>query len=138
MDKLSFGAYNKAFEPVVTDFDWLSRDEKEVAKYVNDDLCGFLCTNGFFLDLLYGVEFANDKKNASKLPKDLPILIISGEYDPVGDMGKGVRKVFNLYQNAGITDLTMELVPQARHELLNETDKAKTFKYLAQWLDKRC
>ena len=135
MNKLSFGAYNKAFEPSMTDFDWLSRDAKEVEKYVKDDKCGFLCTNGFFYDLLTGVEVANSKANAETLPKDLPLLIISGEMDPVGDFGKGVRKVYNLYTGVGIADVSLELVPGARHELLNETNKKEIYGILAKWLE---
>lgn len=134
MNKLSFGSYNKAFEPAVTDFDWLSRDQKEVAKYVKDPLCGFLCTNGFFLDMLTGIEFANSKKNAETLPKDLPIMIISGDQDPVGNMGKDIYKVFKLYKNAGLADVKMELVPGARHELLNETNRKETYSTISNWL----
>lgn len=134
MNKLSFGAYNKPFEPSETDFDWLSRDPKEVAKYVKDPLCGFLCSNGFFLDMLGGVEFANSRENAESLPKDLPLFIISGEQDPVGNMGKDIPKVYNLYKNAGITDVSMELVPGARHELLNETNKKEVYEKLGAWL----
>lgn len=133
MNGLCFGSYNKHFAPARTDFDWLSRDTKEVDKYVKDPLCGFMCTNGFFLDMLTGLEFANSKENASKLPKNLPILLISGDDDPVGDYGKGIKKVYNLYKNAGISDLKMILVPEARHELLNETNKKETYKVLADW-----
>jgi len=135
MNKLSFGAYNKAFEPTVTDFDWLSRDAKEVEKYIKDDKCGFMCTNGFFYDLLTGIEFANSRSNAERLPKDLPLLIISGEMDPVGDMGKGVRKVYQLYTGAGVADVTLKLIPGARHEILNETNKKEVYEIIASWLD---
>ena len=135
MNKLSFSAYNKQFEPTATDFDWLSRDAKEVEKYVKDDKCGFLCTNGFFLDLLTGIEFANSKANAETLPKDLPLLIVSGEMDPVGDMGKGVRKVYKLYTDVGIADVTLKLFKDARHELLNETNKKEVYEFLATWLE---
>ena len=135
MNKLSFGAYNKQFEPTATDFDWLSRDAKEVEKYVKDDKCGFLCTNGFFYDLLNGIEFANSKANAETLPKDLPLLIISGEMDPVGDLGKGVRKVYKLYTDAGIADVTLKLFKDARHELLNETNRKEVYDFLAKWLE---
>ena len=135
MNKLSFSAYNKQFEPTATDFDWLSRDAKEVEKYVKDDKCGFLCTNGFFYDLLTGIEFANSRANAETLPKDLPLLIISGEMDPVGDLGKGVRKVYKLYTDVGIADVTLKLFKDARHELLNETNRKEVYEFLAKWLE---
>jgi len=134
LNKLSFGSYNKQFEPVATDFDWLSRDAKEVEKYINDDKCGFLCSNGFFYDLLTGVEFANNRAYAEALPKDLPLLIISGDMDPVGDYGKGVKKVYKLYNDAGIVDVTLKLIPEARHEILNETNRKEVYEILAAWL----
>ena len=79
--------------------------------------------------------YANSRTNAQKLPKDLPLLIISGEMDPVGDMGKGVRKVYQLYTGAGIADVTLKLIPGARHELLNETNKKEVYRILADWLE---
>ncbi len=136
MNNLSFGSFNKPFSPTITDFDWLSRDQKEVEKYIKDEKCGFLCTNGFFYDLLSGVEFANNRENAESLPKDLPLLIISGDMDPVGDFGKGVKKVYNLYSNAGIADVTLKLIPDARHELLNEINKKEIYEILSNWLEK--
>ena len=135
MNKMSFSAYNKQFEPTATDFDWLSRDAKEVEKYVKDDKCGFLCTNSFFYDLLTGIEFANSRANAETLPKDLPLLIVSGEMDPVGDLGKGVAKVYKLYTDVGIADVTLKLFKDARHELLNEINKKEVYEYLANWLE---
>lgn len=137
MNKLSFGSYNKSFEPNRTEYDWLSRDEKEVDKYVKDPLCGFLCTNGFFYDMLSGLEFANNKKNVLTLPKDLPVLLISGQSDPVGDMGKGIEKVYKLYQKANLVDLQMILIPECRHELLNELNKKEIYKILTDWLEQR-
>lgn len=138
MNKLSFSSYNRQFEPTSTDFDWLSRDAKEVEKYIKDDKCGFLCTNGFFYDLLTGVEFSNSTANAETLPKDLPLLIISGEMDPVGDFGKGAKKVYKLYTGAGIADVTLKLIPGARHELLNEINRKEVFEILANWLEAHC
>ena len=136
LNNLSFGSYNKQFNPAITDYDWLSRDQKEVEKYVKDEKCGFLCTNGFFYDLLTGVEVANSRENAESLPKDLPLLIISGDMDPVGDFGKGVKKVYNLYANAGIVDVTLKLIPDARHELLNEINKKEIYEILSDWIEK--
>jgi alpha-beta hydrolase superfamily lysophospholipase len=70
------------------------------------------------------------------LPKDLPLLIISGDMDPVGDFGKGVKKVYNLYSNAGIVDVTLKLIPDARHELLNEVNKKEIYEILSGWIEK--
>lgn len=137
LDKLSFGSFNKRIANAVSPFDWLSRDAAEVQKYIDDELCGFVCSSQFFVDLLTGVEFANSKANALLVPKDLPLLIISGEMDPVGGYGKGVRKVYDLYHDAGIADVTLKLVPGARHELLNETNKGEIQEELYSWINRR-
>ncbi len=137
MDKLSFGNFNKQFPDAKNGFAWLSRDEKEVQKYIDDDMCGFVCSSQFFVDLLTGVEYANSKVNARSLPKDLPLLIISGDMDPVGDYGKGVRKVYELYHDAGLQDVTLKLIPGGRHELLNETNYMEVQQDIARWIN-RC
>lgn len=135
LDKLSFGAFAKKFEPRQTNFDWLSRDAVEVKKYIDDHFCGFICSSQFFVDLLDGIEFANNPANIAKVPKDMPMLIISGAMDVVGEFGKGVRKVHQAYRNALLTDLTFELVPEARHELLNEINREDIHVLLGKWLE---
>ena len=135
MDKLSFGAFGKPFQPQQTPFDWLSRDADEVRKYVEDPLCGFICSSSFFVDLLDGISFANDPKQVAKIPKALPLYFISGGMDPVGDFGKGVKKACSLYQRAGLEDVTLDIVPEGRHELLNETNREEIHVMLATWLE---
>ncbi|MFA7643527.1 MAG: alpha/beta fold hydrolase, partial [Sphaerochaetaceae bacterium] len=135
LDKLSFGAFGKAFQPQKTNFDWLSRDEQEVKAYVDDPLCGFVCTSRFFVDLLDGIEMANDRRLAARIPKDMPLHIISGGNDPVGDFGKGVRKVHAMYRKVGIADLSWNIVKGARHELLNETNREDIQRMLGTWLE---
>lgn len=135
LDNLSFGSFGKDFVPQKTNFDWLSRDEVAVQAYVDDPLCGFICTSRFFIDLLDGIKLANKKKLIRKIPRDMPILIISGANDPVGDFGKGVEKVFRLYQKAGIEDVTISLIKGARHEILNETNREETYRVLGTWLE---
>lgn len=134
MDKLCFGSFNKKVQDPKTPFDWLSKDEAEVQKYIDDPLCGFLCSSSFFVDLITGVEFANSKENANKVSKNLPLLIISGDKDPVGGYGAGIKKIYALYTKAGIKDVTLKLVKDGRHELLNETDKYDTMNYIGSWL----
>ncbi len=137
MDKLAFGTYNKKIQNKRTPFDWLSRDEKEVDKYIADPLCGFVCSSQFYYDLIEGNRIANDPKRMERINKSMPMLIISGTGDPVGGYGRGIEHFYKLYKKAGIRDLTLNLIPQARHELLNETDKAETAAYLRTWLEER-
>ena len=134
LDKLSFGSFNSKIKNPRTPFDWLSRDEKEVDKYINDPLCGFICSSMFYSDLIDGIEMANDVNLMKKIPASLPILIISGDADPVGGYGNGVKKFAQNYKKAGIKDVTLKLVEGGRHEILNETDKQDTYNFIGSWL----
>lgn len=137
MDKLSFGNYNSRIQSPRTQYDWLSRDPEEVDKYIADPLCGFVCSSRFYADLIEGVEIANDKSRAQRIKKDTPVLVISGDADPVGGYGKGVKKVYKEYVDAGLEDVTLHLVPGGRHELLNETDKKESAAFIGAWLEKQ-
>lgn len=137
LEKLSFSSYLKHIPSPRTPNDWLSRDPEEVDRYQRDPQCGFTCTTSFFRDLLDGLAFANAPANAEKLPDDLPVLLISGSEDPVGDWSKGVRKVYELYREAGLSDLSLKLVEGARHELLHETDREETTRFLLDWMEAR-
>lgn len=134
MTKLSFGSYNRHFRPNRTDSDWLTRDEVEVDKYLNDPLCGFVCSSQFFVDLLTGIELANDPAQAKKVSKVLPMLIISGAEDPVGSYGKGIRRIEKLYKDAGLYDVRVKLFDKDRHEILNELDKSDVYSYIGSYL----
>ena len=136
MTKLSFGAFNNAFKPNRTDFDWLSRDNAEVDKYINDPLCGTVFTAGFFCDMLGGLDFINNKENIGKIPKNLPIYLFSGAKDPVGGNTKGVNQVYNSLKNAGIGDLTLKFYENGRHESLNEINRDEVSRDVIAWLDK--
>ena len=135
MNQMTFGGFNKAFRPNRTDFDWLSRDNAEVDKYVADPYCGYVCTTGFFFDLLTGLKTIEKKENIALVPKTLPILIFSGAMDPCGKNGKGVTKLLNTYKKHGISDVTLKLYPEARHELLNETNRDEVMKDFLSWVD---
>ncbi len=134
LDKLSFGKFNDAFKPNRTNFDWLSRDEKEVDKYVNDPYCGVVFTAGFWVDFLKGINYINSADCYQNTPKDLPLLLIAGDKDPVGDMGKGVLQIKQTYEKVKINNLQCTLYPDARHELLNETNRAEVIGDILNWL----
>ncbi|HOT47193.1 MAG TPA: alpha/beta hydrolase [Spirochaetota bacterium] len=136
LDKLSFGAFNKAFKPNRTNFDWLSRDNAEVDKYIADPYCGDVFTAGFFCDMLEGIAFINDARNIDRIPKELPIYLFSGSLDPVGANTKGVLQVYNALVKAGIRDVTYRFYQDARHETLNETNREEVFRDVIEWLNK--
>ena len=121
LNNLSFGAYNNAFKPNRTLFDWLSRDEEEVDKYIADPACGFPFTAAGFRDLFFGLDEISSEAWAQKVPKK-PILLISGDADPVGTNGKGVQQVAQWLKKTG-HNVNCILYPSARHELLNEINR---------------
>jgi len=135
MHDMTFGAYNNAFKPVRTEFDWLSRDEEQVDAYVEDPMCGFVCTASLFRDLLDGLQRIHDRKNIQQIPKNLPVLLISGSQDPVGGAGKGVQQVHDLFQQHGMQDLSMKLYEGARHELFNETNRDEVIQHVLDWMN---
>ena len=136
INKLSFGGYNKTFQPARTEFDWLSRDKNEVDNYIDDPYCGNPCSTGFYYDLLSGIQSINKMDNINKVPKDLPIYFISGEQDPAGEMSKGVLGVYQKYKKAGLKEIRYKFYPEARHELLNEINRQEVFQDIINWLNK--
>lgn len=131
---LSFGNFNKQFVPNKTEYDWLSRDEEQVNKYVDDEKCGFMCTSRFYVDLLKGLSMISKKHNIERTPKSLPILFISGDNDPVGEMGKGIRKVTDTYKSLGY-NVKVILYEGARHEIINETNNDKVYKDILDFIE---
>lgn len=136
MNQLSFGSFNKYFIPNRTEFDWLSRDNDEVDKYIADPYCGGIFTAGFFYDFMKLIKIIEKEKNIALVPKNVPIFLFSGEKDPVGNYGKGVTKLFNTYKKQGIKNITMKLYPEGRHESLNEINRDEVMMDVVNWLDK--
>lgn len=132
------GGYNKAFKPNRTNFDWLSRDEKEVDAYVNDPWCGMLCSAGFYRDMAGGLKRIHQKAEMAKIRKELPIYIVAGSSDPVGDMGESPAALAVAYKHLEIKDIETVLYPDARHEPHNETNREEVEESLLSWLLKRC
>lgn len=129
-----FGPYTKRIANKKTDFDWLTRDESIVKKYIADKYCGHLMSNQFWRDINQGVDFINSPQGFNQVRKNLPIYLISGDADPVGDYGKGVEKVYANYKKAGMQNVSIKLYKDARHELCNETNKNEIFDDISQWL----
>lgn len=136
VNSLSLGAYNKKFAPNRTSADWISRDEQIVDAYVADPLCSFVPTAGMNHDMMGGLQFIAGKENLSRMDKDTPVYFFSGDKDPVGGMGEGVRKVCGFFRDAGVKDVTMKLYPGGRHEMLNETNRDEVYADVLSWLEK--
>ena len=130
--QLSFSPFNRRFAPNRTDFDWLSRDEAQVDAYVADPLCGFESTTQLWIDLLDALPVLARQKNRDRVPEALPILILSGDVDPVGvnlsDLVKG-------YRGNGMSHVDVRLYPGGRHEMLNETNRDQVFADILGWTE---
>ena len=135
VNRMGFGSYNKAFAPARTPFDWLSRDEKEVDKYIADPLCGFVFTARGFYDMFGGLAALGRLGRLEQMPKDLPVYFMSGDQDPVGGNGAGVNTVAEQFRAAGMRDVTVKLYAQGRHEMFNETNRDEVTEELIAWLD---
>lgn len=125
LQNMSFGSYNKAFAPNRTESDWLSRDEAQVDAYEADPLSGFAFTAEAMADLFEGLSEISSEAWAAKVP-DVPILLFSGDKDPVGANGEGVRQVAGWLKNTGHT-VTLTLYPEGRHEMLNELNRQQVY-----------
>ncbi|NOJ71563.1 alpha/beta hydrolase [Paenibacillus alvei] len=137
IDKLAFGSFNRKFQPARTQVDWLSRDPKEVDKYVEDPYCGFLSTVGFYRDFFKLLRNIHRPEVMNHIPKQLPILLIAGDDDPVGNYGKGVRKLADQYRQLGLEQVECKLYEGARHELLNETNRDEVTADCLAWLQRQ-
>jgi len=123
IDTLAFGSYNAKTDKR-TSFDWLTNVESIVDEYIADPLCGFKFSNQGFHDMLTLMQYVNTPDCPKHMPKDLPILLISGDMDPCGEYTKGVDKVAKAIDKR-VDDVTLIFYEDARHEILNEED-AKT------------
>ncbi|GHV75606.1 hydrolase [Spirochaetia bacterium] len=131
------GSYNKDFRPNRTFFDWLSRDEQAVDAFVADPLCGQGCSSGFYRDLIRGLCVIHRPKVMARIPRSLPIYVFCGSADPVGDRGESPTALVTAYRSLGIRDLEFVLYPDARHELLHETNREEVIGNILRWLTRR-
>ena len=114
--------------------DWLSRDEARVEQYVADPLCGFVFTLNGFGTLFELISRLYSSENLSQIPKELPLLMVSGTADPVGDYGKGVKAAYESLKTAGISDVSLKMYEGDRHELLNETNRGEVMQDIYNWI----
>lgn len=136
IDNLAFGGYNKKFEPADTTKDWLTRDKTEVAKYLQDKRTQFIFTTAAYNDLFKAIRMGSEKKQLRNIQEGLPLLVISGTADPVGNQAKGVRKLAKRLSSETGNPVEVRLYEDARHELLNEINRQEVFQDIYQWLKK--
>lgn len=134
LKKVAFAGYLKRCGKGADKSDWLTRDRAIVEKYNADPFCNYNFTASSCRELFTLLSTVSDEVWATNVPTDLPILLISGEDDPVGSYGKGVCKVAGALTHAGASKLTTVIIPGARHEVLNETDREETYKVIDKWI----
>lgn len=134
LDKAAFGQYNKRIENPKTESDWLSKDEKKVEEYINDPLCGFTFTVNGFQTLFELIWRLYRQDNLDNMPKDLPIMFVSGTDDPVGDYFEGVERAIESFKATGMQDITVKKYEKGRHELLNEPEWEQIAEDIYSWL----
>jgi len=132
LQRISSAGYNKTYSQVRTPFDWLSTEEAVVNAYIEDPFCGFPFTAKAYWDLFDGLKRLYPSK-LSAMRKDVPVLLLSGDQDPVGNYGRGVRKVAKEIKAAGVRDVTVKLYPGSRHELFNDRDRETVWDDLIRW-----
>lgn len=136
LDYVCFGSYNKEIENPRTGSDWLTHDEACVDAYIQDPDCGFIFTLNGFMTLFHLIKQLHNQTYVNQMPKDLPIFIVAGREDPVGNYGKAVEGVYHAYQDMGMQDVSCRLYENMRHEILNETEKETVYRDLYRWLDR--
>lgn len=135
-DKLVNGNANARIPDKKTEYDWLTRDEKIVEQYIQDEACGFRFTVNGFLTLMQSVDNLNKKKYLANMPKDLPVLFLSGTEDPVGAYTEGVKRAYGQFEAAGMKHISMKFYEGSRHEILNETVKQEVYEDIYEFLAK--
>lgn len=131
--KLIFGNLNKKInEP--SQFSWLSVNPDNIAKYEKDPLCNFIFTTNGFITLLNSILRCEDESTINNIPIKFPILLLSGQEDPIGSFGKGANKALKAYKDSGIIDVTLKLYEDDRHEILNEIDRAVPYTDIYNWI----
>ena len=134
IDLITFRAFNNKFKPTQTPNDWISTDMENVIEYTNDPLCGFIASNGLWYDMAKSFSSIYKKNYYSSSDTNLPILIISGDKDPVGEMGIGVSRLYKFLKSIFI-NTSFILLKNERHEVFSGLEKNNTYLKLKSFLE---
>lgn len=134
INRRAFASFNAAFEPARTEHDWLTRDEKKVDEYEQDPRNHFIFSVNAYRTLFQLMLYVQQDENYAAAIKTLPVLILAGARDPVGDNSEGVEKVYKHYLQLGYSNVNWKIYPEDRHELLNELDREQVYQDIEQWI----
>ncbi len=135
VNKLVSNTFNKKIRPLRTKSDWISSNPVEVDKFVKDPYSGFNVSNQLLYETAYYMLRTSQLKYMKVLNKSMPILFVSGYDDPLGDYGKGILKLANIYRKAGLKNVKVNLYHHKRHEVLFEKDYENIWEDLFNWLN---
>jgi alpha-beta hydrolase superfamily lysophospholipase len=133
-ERIDLAVFNAAFAPARTDFDWLSRDEGQVDRYVDDPACGFGLDQPSNKAMFVAARRPADPAEMAKVRSDLPLYIAAGEADPINGGLALLDPLLARYEAAGLTDVTVRIYPGARHEIFNETNRDEVIADLIEWM----
>ena len=133
---MDLSAFNAAFQPARTEFDWLSRDDDQVDRYIADPHCGFGLDIPGGKAMFVGARVLADPAQVAAMRPYLPVYIVVGQMDPVNGQLALVNVLVDRYRQAGLRDVTLQVYPDARHEVFNETNREEIFGDVIGWLEK--
>jgi len=135
VNHLVLGSNNNKFKPARTKSDWLTRDEEIVDEYVADERIDFIFTLNGFYNLFRIMMEMNETERLNNIPRELSVLFISGNDDPVGDFGKGVQRAHDIFEALGMKNIVIRLYEDDRHEILNELDREQVYEDILSWME---
>lgn len=133
---MTSGAYNRQFKHTKTPVDWLSKVESVSREFCSNPRSSFSFTLNGYYNMFRGIRSMQRKKNMRRIPKSLPLLLVSGAEDPVGDNGRGVIAAYQAYAGIGVRHIQGKLYKNDRHEILNESDRETVYRDILRWLEK--
>ncbi len=134
---MTYSAPYKKYDSMGQDYgnSWLSKNTRNVEKYFHDPYCTFLFTLNAYKGLVEATKYACSKECVNKMRKGIPLLVVSGDADPVGNLGEGTKAAAEALKAAGIKDVTLKLYQGDRHEILNELDREQVYEDIFNWLE---
>lgn len=131
--KLSFGTYNKKISNPKTPYDWLTTSEPSLKQYMEDPMIGKELSTSLFYEMLELIAYTSSNKCIDKINKNIPIILLSGKDDPVGDMGKGVSKFNKILKKKGFKT-AITLFTNMRHDIFNEQNNDRVYETIIKYL----
>lgn len=114
---------------------WYTRDPKELLAVQQDSFCNFCYSVNFYQSLLRGVKRLYQRKKANKINTKVPILILAGENDPLGNYSKGPIRLYKFFKEYGVVNVKLFIYERARHALLFENNKVEIYHDIQKWLN---